>query len=155
MRNPSRGKAYIFNHEVFDPQLQLSTREGTNRDRDALENTLNKLHFVVQSFNNLKKAEIMRKLIERKSIKFFLFQLFNNVHLNSVSNEDHSDRDCVVVAVLSHGEDEGTIYAYDQTYSVDEFGVFFSSDNCNSLAGKPKLFFFQVCHHLESHYQVV
>lgn len=57
---------------------------------------------------------------------------------------DHSDRDCIVVSVLSHGE-QGIIYAKDTHYKPDILWSYFTPDKCPSLAGKPKLFFIQAC----------
>lgn len=56
---------------------------------------------------------------------------------------DHSDADCLVIVVLTHG-DKGLIYARDRYYSPDLLWKSFSGKNCPSLSGKPKLFFIQV-----------
>jgi len=61
-----------------------------------------------------------------------------------VSAEDHSDADCVTVTVMSHGTDNGFLYARDVQYPVDTLWNPFNAENCPSLAGKPKLFFVQV-----------
>ena len=60
-----------------------------------------------------------------------------------MAGEDHSNRDCLIVIVLSHG-DNGIIYSHDGEYKVEELWKNFTSDKCPSLAGKPKLFFIQV-----------
>lgn len=60
-----------------------------------------------------------------------------------VSNMDHSEADCFLIVVMSHG-DNGVIYARDHTYPPDTLWMPFTGDNCPSLAGKPKLFFIQV-----------
>jgi len=57
---------------------------------------------------------------------------------------DHSEHDCLVVVVLSHGE-LGLLYAYDVAYKADSLWHYFTADRCQSLAGKPKLFFIQAC----------
>ena len=54
-----------------------------------------------------------------------------------------SDADCVLVAVLSHGE-MGILYASDQPYKPDRLWGHFNAEKCPTLAGKPKLFFVQV-----------
>lgn len=61
-----------------------------------------------------------------------------------VSKLDHSDNDCILIAVLSHGE-LGYIYARDVQYKLDSIWSYFTALNCPSLAGKPKLFFIQAC----------
>lgn len=57
---------------------------------------------------------------------------------------DHTDNDCLVIAVLSHGE-HGIIYAKDGVYKPESLWTPFTADKCQTLAGKPKLFFIQVC----------
>lgn len=64
--------------------------------------------------------------------------------LAKTANEDHSENDCLVVALMSHG-DKGILYAMDQTYPVDLLWENFLGDNCPTLIGKPKMFFIQAC----------
>ena len=71
---------------------------------------------------------------------FYLFFFFF-----LVAGEDHSDNDCVLIALMSHGDD-GVLYAKDQQYKPERLWSHFTSDQCPTLAGKPKLFFIQVCH---------
>ncbi len=56
---------------------------------------------------------------------------------------DHSDADCFVCAILSHGE-EGYVYGTNGRVTVDSIVKNFKGDVCPTLAGKPKLFFIQV-----------
>ena len=73
---------------------------------------------------------------------------------------DHSDSDCLVVALLSHGND-GSVYAYDAAFptqvnirdinrTIINRALFqrlwepFVGDKAPTLVGKPKLFFIQV-----------
>lgn len=56
---------------------------------------------------------------------------------------DHTNSECLLIAVMSHGED-GRIYAKDRTYQTKKLWSKFSPLHCQSLAGKPKLFFIQV-----------
>lgn len=64
--------------------------------------------------------------------------------LHSVSLESHSDADCILVAVLSHGE-LGILYASDHAYKPDQLWTQFNAERCPSLAGKPKMFLIQAC----------
>lgn len=64
--------------------------------------------------------------------------------LEELANDNHSDADCVLVAVLSHGE-MGILYASDQPYKPDRLWGHFNAEKCPTLAGKPKLFFVQAC----------
>jgi len=125
MGHPRRGKAYIFNHMNFHPGLQLKARNGTNCDRDRLRATLRQLDFEVEVYNDLPYRDIERIL-------------------EGASLADHSQEDCILVFVLSHGE-LGILYASDQLYKPDKLWSHFSADKCPSLAGKPKLFFVQAC----------
>ena len=57
---------------------------------------------------------------------------------------DHTNADCFVCCVLSHG-DEGVIYGCDGTLKVDDLIANFKPNAlATSLAGKPKIFFIQV-----------
>jgi len=62
----------------------------------------------------------------------------------SVAAEDHSDADCLLVTVLTHGERSQFLHAQDSLYSVDNLWLPFTADKCMSLAGKPKIFIIQV-----------
>ena len=63
--------------------------------------------------------------------------------LENVRKENHSDADCLCIAVLSHGG-EGIVEAKDRTYEIKSLWEPFTADRCQSLAGKPKWFIFQV-----------
>lgn len=67
-----------------------------------------------------------------------------NVCMNLVAQEDHSDADCLLICVLSHGAD-GYTYAKDIHYNQEDIWNAFSAENCPTLVGKPKLFFMQGC----------
>jgi len=125
MSHRRRGKAYIFNHMNFDPVQQLRPRNGTDADRDNLRVCLRQLDFEVEVFDDLPVKEIDRIL-------------------ESASMEDHSDADCILVAVMSHGE-QGILYGRDSPYKPDRLWSHFTADKCRTLAGKPKLFFVQAC----------
>jgi caspase-like apoptosis-related cysteine protease len=62
----------------------------------------------------------------------------------SVAEEDHSDADCLLVTVLTHGEKSKFLHSYDCLYSVADLWSPFTADKCLSLAGKPKIFIIQV-----------
>lgn len=124
MDHPKRGYAIIFNHEVFDVP-QLKTRAGTNADCDNLKRTLEALGFDVSVYKDLVYASI-------------------DQHIKQLSDKDHTHRDCIVIAVLSHG-DLGIVYAKDMGYKPDTLWCRFTADRCPTLAGKPKIFFLQAC----------
>lgn len=65
--------------------------------------------------------------------------------LKTLSQEDHSQMDCLVCCVLSHGL-ERNVYGVDGcAVSIEELTSPFDGLGCRSLAGKPKLFFIQAC----------
>lgn len=57
---------------------------------------------------------------------------------------DHSASDCLLIAILSHGE-HSYIYARDCQYKLETIWSNFTANRCPSLAGKPKLIFIQAC----------
>ena len=59
-----------------------------------------------------------------------------------VSERNHEDADCFVLAILSHG-DEGKVYGTDGPISLSAVCHRFQSDSCPSLHGKPKIFLLQ------------
>ncbi|XP_023309522.2 caspase-7-like, partial [Lucilia cuprina] len=74
---------------------------------------------------------------EHIKIKKILFYL-------AAAQEDHSNNDCLIVTVMSHGM-EGKVYARDMSYPVERLWNPFLGENCKSLINKPKLFFIQAC----------
>ncbi|XP_023022611.1 caspase-1 [Leptinotarsa decemlineata] len=124
MDHPKRGLALIFNHEVFECG-GLKPRSGTNEDCKNLKECLVKLGFDVQVFKDLNYTDI-------------------EFQIKQAARMDHSSSDCILVAVLSHGE-MGIIYAKDTPYKPDYLWSPFTADKCPTLAGKPKMFFMQAC----------
>ncbi|XP_020287962.1 caspase-1-like [Pseudomyrmex gracilis] len=124
MNHPKRGLALIFNHEFFTLS-HLKPRSGTNVDCENLKNVFANLGFEVNDYHNITHKDMVRQL-ER------------------VAEMDHSDHDCLVVIVLSHGE-QHLLYAHDNSYKADLLWNHFTGDKCPTLAGKPKLFFIQAC----------
>lgn len=75
------------------------------------------------------------------SMSYLLFNLRKTVL--PVASEDHTDSDCILIALMTHGDD-GILYAKDQQYKPEKLWSHFTSDQCPTLAGKPKIFFIQV-----------
>ena len=63
--------------------------------------------------------------------------------LEKIKNKNHKDADSLCVVVLTHGS-EGHLSARDKSYEVKKLWEPFTSNNCPSLAEKPKLFIIQV-----------
>ena len=120
-----RGIAVIINNKNFleSSGQHLSPRVGTDVDRDALKKLFKKLQFKVEVYNNQTKAEIRRIAMAKAT--------FN-----------HSMYDAFIFAILSHGE-EGLVYGVDGTISIRDITSRYK--HSKSLAGKPKIFFFQAC----------
>ena len=126
MNHKRRGKAIIFNIMHFKPSLKLRSRDGTDRDEENLSSKLTDLGFDVFVYRN---HQCTKDAVE-------------NI-LQETSKKDHSDADCIFVAVLTHGGVD-TLWAYDQQYRPNMLWSHFTADKCPSLARKPKLFFIQV-----------
>ncbi len=123
MNNLRRGIALIINNKRFDPRLDMPVREGTDRDAACLEFTLSKLGFDLKIAHNC-TASFMRELLFKWA------------------RADHSDNDCFVCIIMTHG-DEGVVYGVDKSIELDLLIQPFKQNK--TLAGKPKLFFVQAC----------
>ncbi|XP_002013216.2 caspase [Drosophila persimilis] len=124
MRHKNRGMALIFNHEHFEVPT-LKSRAGTNVDCENLTRVLKQLDFEVTVYKDCRYKDIVRTI-------------------ELAASQNHGDSDCILVAILSHGE-MGYIYAKDTQYKLENIWSFFTANHCPSLAGKPKLFFIQAC----------
>lgn len=62
-----------------------------------------------------------------------------------VSQQDHSDNDCLLITIMTHGKRDGKIFSSDGEFLVNDLWENFIGDKCESLIGKPKLFFIQAC----------
>ena len=60
------------------------------------------------------------------------------------SSKDFTNEDCLVCAILSHGDSNGFISTYDGKIHLQTFFDAFSDKACPSLKGKPKIFVVQV-----------
>jgi len=123
MNNAKRGTAVIINNKIFDSRLEMPTRDGTDKDAASLEFCLRKLGFEIRLFHNC-SAFLMRDLLLR------------------YAKADHSDSDCFLCVIMSHGEN-GVIYGIDQEIEIERLIDPFKANR--TLSGKPKLFFIQAC----------
>ncbi|XP_070569699.1 uncharacterized protein [Ptychodera flava] len=123
MERKPRGQAVIINNYKFGP---FERREGTQFDKENLQSLLKKLHFCVHIYNDLGASDM-------------------ECVVKTFSLEDHSDFDCFVCFVLSHGS-EGKVSGVDgKSVEIRDLTKHFSAENCKTLASKPKLFFIQAC----------
>ena len=121
MSTSPRGIAVIINNKNFE---RMSNRLGTDIDRDDLGKLFSKLKFDVEVYDDKTKDQIF-EIVKKKG------------------KSDHSRYDAFIFAILTHG-DEGLVYGIDGgTLSITEITSKFK--NNQTLAGKPKIFFFQAC----------
>ncbi|XP_035512006.1 caspase-9 [Morone saxatilis] len=127
------GHCLIINNVEFAPQSELSNRKGSNIDCDKLEHRFKALNFIVEVKTNLKQRQIKHEL-------------------SALSKKDHSQYDCCVVIMLSHGTEvshnrfPGAVFGVDGQYvPVQHITNYLNGQHCPSLQGKPKLFFIQAC----------
>ncbi|KAK3083510.1 hypothetical protein FSP39_024443 [Pinctada imbricata] len=133
MDTKPRGIAVIINNEKFFKvpsdrmSKEMPPRVGTEKDADNLVYIFRKLDFIVERYNDLQDFEIVRKLVE------------------IAYNRDHTNYDCLVVCILSHGV-LGHVYGTNgRLVNIKDCTGCFRAQVCPSLAGKPKLFFIQAC----------
>ncbi|XP_047347156.1 caspase-like isoform X2 [Vespa velutina] len=122
MNHKRRGVALIFNNAYFN---KMPNREGSEKDCKDLAQSLRNLDFEVRIYEDL----ILEMILET---------------LQKTSAEDHTDADCLIVTVMSHGN-SNMLYSANSVYSADILWTPFTADQCTTLAGKPKLFFIQAC----------
>lgn len=127
------GHCLIINNVEFDPQSGLSNRKGSNIDCDKLERRFKALNFIVEVKTNLKQKQIKHEL-------------------SALSKKDHSQYDCCVVIILSHGTEvshsrfPGAVHGVDgPCVPVQYITSYLNGRHCPSLQSKPKLFFIQAC----------
>jgi len=125
MKHRNRGKCLIFNNKIFDSCTRLNERRGTEADARDLAGAFRSLDFNVSLYENPSAKEIISTL-------------------DTVSKEDHSQSDCIVVCILTHGE-QGILWGRDEKYLTDKVFNYFKGDQCPTLAAKPKIFFIQAC----------
>ena len=63
---------------------------------------------------------------------------------SKMAAKDHSECDCFVCIILSHGE-EGIVYGTDKEIEIKELTKHFKGDKCSTLIAKPKIFIIQAC----------
>ena len=124
----SEGKkvAIIFNHEKYDPVRELSQRSGTESDVQVIDSTFKEIGFELHTYDDRTVDDIRR--------------VFRNLQLC------REELACLAVFILTHGEENGILHAYDNPYRLDkEIINELLPERCPTLAGKPKLIFIQAC----------
>lgn len=119
-----RGHCVIFNQENFDECLSLTTRTNSSLDVEFMVTLFKDLGFIVRAFVDLRLKEI-KDILEDLAV-----------------DTDHTDCDAMVIVFMSHGG-EDVLYARDHQFHSDLLFKPFSGDECETLVGKPKIFFIQ------------
>lgn len=118
-----RGITLIINNKSFDDGQQPD-RPGSEKDVSLVKELFSALDFSVKTKQDLTKQQLL-------------------CELDAVVCQNHSAYDCFVLWLMSHGK-SGEVFCHDgDTISIQTLHDMFS--DCNSLNGKPKLFFIQAC----------
>ncbi|KAI5609057.1 caspase-9, partial [Silurus asotus] len=127
------GICLLINNVEFDSASELNNRKGSDIDSEKLEQRFKALNFSVIVKRNLKYKQIRHEL-------------------SVLAKMDHSEYDCCVVIILSHGTEAshnrfpGAVHGVDgPSVPVQIITNYLNGQNCPSLQGKPKLFFIQAC----------
>ncbi|KAK7939269.1 hypothetical protein WMY93_002595 [Mugilogobius chulae] len=123
MTGAKRGFCLIVNNDNFSDKRK---RNGTQIDQECLERVFEWLGFVV---------EVQLDCTREKMLSV----------MKDLSRRDHSDMDCVVCCILSHGLEGGVFGVDGESVTIKELTTFFNGSNCFSLVNKPKIFFIQAC----------
>ena len=118
-----RGITLIINNAFFK-HGQQSTRHGSEEDVRQVEALFTDLDFSVRTKENLSRKELLGEL-------------------DHVACQDHSAYDCFMLWLMSHGRSGEVFCSDDKTIPIQTLHDMFS--NCDTLIGKPKLFFIQAC----------
>ncbi|NXN34613.1 CASP8 protein, partial [Nycticryphes semicollaris] len=130
MKNNPHGYCVILNNHIFKNPHDV--RQGTLQDGEAVKKVFEWLQFETVEHRNLEAKQMYAKLKE-------------------YSKKDHSNMDCFVCFILSHGEKDKIKGIDHELINIKDIVSCFSGSNCPSLAGKPKLFFIQACQGSASH----
>ncbi|KAM7380505.1 hypothetical protein PAMP_003795 [Pampus punctatissimus] len=127
MPSKKRGICLIVNNYNFtESKKGLKKREGTMIDERNLHAVFEWLGFEIQIHKDCKREEMLSVIRE-------------------LASKNHSQMDCLVCCVLSHGLEQ-RVYGVDGlTVELQELMEPFNGSQCSSLAKKPKLFFIQAC----------
>ncbi|XP_073329680.1 caspase-8 [Pagrus major] len=128
MTAAKRGICLIINNYDFtkSKKKKLSKREGTMVDLECVRKVFSWLHFEIETHQDCTGEKMLSVM-------------------QDLGSRDHSQMDCLVCVILSHGN-EGGVYGVDgDTVNIRELMEPFSGQYCSSLIQKPKMFFIQAC----------
>ncbi|KAI8488273.1 Casp10p [Branchiostoma belcheri] len=123
MTSDPRGVAVIINNIRFE---DMAERHGAERDTDRLREVFESIGFTVVTFTDLDHAKMVAAMKDQ-------------------GKADHSNHDCFVCCIMSHGT-MGKVFSSDDVgIDICELMKPVNAKKCPSLKGKPKLFFIQAC----------
>ncbi|KAA0716129.1 Caspase-8 [Triplophysa tibetana] len=125
MKGDRRGICLIFNNCNFSGGGHRM-REGTEIDKESLKSVFQWLGFEVRIEQDCDRRRMLDVL-------------------KDLSRHDHTQEDCVVCCVLSHGDIDAVIATDGQRVTFRELMEPLCPPQCHSLIHKPKLFFIQAC----------
>ncbi|KAI8485246.1 Casp10p [Branchiostoma belcheri] len=118
-----RGVAVIINNIRSE---DMAEREGAEGDTDRLREVFEDFGFTVVTFTDLDHAKMVAAMKDQ-------------------GKADHSNHDCFVCCIMSHGT-MGKVFSSDDVgLDICELMKPVNAKKCPSLKGKPKLFFIQAC----------
>ena len=125
-----RGIALIINNELFADNTEhgkQTPRQGSEEDVRQVKEMFSALGFEVHIRENRTKTEMLNE------VDFFAYE------------KDHSDYDCFVLWLMSHGR-SGEVFGSDGVpLPIQTIKDMLSNASCATLRGKPKLLFVQAC----------
>ena len=130
MNHKERGIALVINMQNYDDpnpeerKPKPEERKWSERDVESLEKTLDYLEFKVIPCLDSTKSQIEKVLQEQ-------------------AERDHSESDCFLCVVMSHGIKDKIVTRDNLEMSFEE--IMAPIKLCKTLENKPKLFFFQAC----------
>jgi len=120
----STNKCYVINNS-FSRDRNLSLKQQYDIDEREIGKTFSWLNFDVKVKRDVNYTEME---------KFF----------RGMALKDHTDKECIVFFILSHGTEDGSIVTSDRRkFSIDS--MIEKVQNIETLVQKPKLFFIQAC----------
>ena len=126
MNSSFPGHCIIINNIDFNANW-LTKRDGSDEDAAALQEVFGDL----LGFHCHVERNLIAQRIKEK--------------MATVRDMDHSKCSCLVVAILSHGNQEGILGVDGKSVTVETITSYFVTSECKTLANKPKIFIFQAC----------
>ena len=126
MNSSFRSHCIIVNNIEFVADW-LTRRNGSDKDAAALQEVFGDLlGFRCHVEKNLTAQQIKEMMATFRDM-------------------DHTKCSCLVVVILSHGNQEGILGVDGKSVAVETITSYFVTNECKTLANKPKIFIFQAC----------